>query len=104
MTQGFNEQSVLSDVVLPASLRQYQLKGIVAREHAGQIFAAWDTQLCRDVWIRRIHHQGENAAQILVEARLVATLKHPAFAKIHALEESAEDLFVIGEAMIGTFD
>ncbi len=102
MTQGFNEQSVLSDVVLPASLRQYQLKGIVAREHAGQIFAAWDTQLCRDVWIRRIHHQGENAAQILVEARLAAALKHPAFAKIHALEESAEDLFVIGEAMIGT--
>ncbi len=91
-----------SKMVLPESWHQYDLRAPISHGHSEQVYAAWDTRLCREVWIRRIQFRDDEARQILQSARLVAALKHPAFVKIHAVEAFEEQIFIVGEAVKGT--
>ena len=74
------------------SLGHYQLRQCLGEGGFGQVFEAWDEQLQRSVAIKRLKNVGgpEQAGSLLREARLAAGLKHPAFVKIHALEQGGQ--------------
>lgn len=101
MKQGFNEQAEMTDLILPEVLQQYELKSILSQDPSNLVFEAWDAQLQRSVSIRRIDCHDADAEQIFKEARLVASLKHAAFAKIHALETVGQHLYIVSEAIVG---
>lgn len=75
-----------------ASLGHYQLRQCLGEGGFGQVFEAWDEQLQRSVAIKRLKNVGspEQTGSLLREARLAAGLKHPAFVKIHALEQGQD--------------
>jgi eukaryotic-like serine/threonine-protein kinase len=75
------------------SLGHYQLRQCLGEGGFGQVFEAWDQQLLRSVAIKRLKNttSPEQTGSLLREARLAAGLKHPAFVKIHALEQGADN-------------
>lgn len=83
------------------ALKQYEIRSRLSVDHTGQVLEAWDTQLHRSVVIRQIQHLGAAGEQVLKQARLAASLKHAAFAKIHALEEAGDSLLIVTEAVNG---
>lgn len=83
------------------ALKQYEIRACLSVDHTGQVLEAWDTQLHRPVVIRQIQHLGAAGEQVLQQARLAASLKHAAFAKIHALEEAGDSLLIVTEAVNG---
>lgn len=83
------------------ALTQYEIRSCLSVDHTGQVLEAWDTQLHRSVVIRQIQHLGAAGEQVLKQARLAASLKHAAFAKIHALEEAGDSLLIVTEAVNG---
>lgn len=83
------------------ALKQYEIRARLSVDHTGQVLEAWDTQLHRPVVIRQIQHLGAAGEQVLKQARLAASLKHAAFAKIHALEEVGDSLLIVTEAVNG---
>lgn len=84
-----------------SALKQYEIRARLSVDHTGQVLEAWDTQLQRPVVIRQIQDLGAAGEQVLQQARLAASLKHAAFAKIHALEEVADSLLIVTEAVNG---
>ncbi|MQA37285.1 protein kinase [Rugamonas aquatica] len=54
----------------------------------GEVYEAWDTQLCRSVAIKCIKHVGGRSpgADLMREARLAASLRHAAFVKVYSLQ------------------
>lgn len=84
------------------ALKQYEIRSRLSMDHTGQVLEAWDKQLHRAVVIRQIQHLGVAGEQVIQQARLAASLKHAAFAKIHALEEAGDSLLIVTEAVNGT--
>ncbi len=84
-----------------AALKHYEIRSRLSSDHTGQVFEAWDKQLCRTVVIRQIQHLGAAEEEVIKQARLAASLKHAAFAKIHALEEAGDSLLIVTEAVNG---
>lgn len=84
------------------ALKQYEIRSRLSMDHTGQVLEAWDKQLHRPVVIRQIQHLGVAGEQVIQQARLAASLKHAAFAKIHALEEAGDSLLIVTEAVNGT--
>lgn len=99
---------------------QYRLGQRIRLDLDGELFEAFDTSLSRPVWIRkfplqRIFAEGqtysdavstvdqrEAAIETLRQRiRKVAGLQHPAFARIHNVEEVDENIFVVMEAVTG---
>lgn len=85
-------------------LAQYRVDKKLADGGFGEVFAAWDETLCRHVAIKRLrqrpHDQGSDAS-LLNEARLAASLQHPAFVKVFALERDATGLAIVMELVEG---
>jgi serine/threonine-protein kinase len=73
----------------PAALKHYQFRQRLGEGGFGQVFEAWDSKLLRTVAVKRLKPgvSGPDSSILLREARLAASLSHPAFVKIHALEE-----------------
>lgn len=84
------------------ALKPYEIRSRLSMDHTGQVLEAWDKQLHRAVVIRQIQHLGVAGEQVIQQARLAASLKHAAFAKIHALEEAGDSLLIVTEAVNGT--
>ncbi|MFZ6874270.1 protein kinase domain-containing protein [Undibacterium sp. Di27W] len=90
-----NEESV--------SLRHYEFKKRLGEGGFGQVHEAWDSKLCRPVAIKQLKAT-EGAAQttsLLKEARLAASLKHPAFVKIFAIEDEDNSHSIVMELVPG---
>ncbi|MFZ6654618.1 protein kinase domain-containing protein [Undibacterium sp. TJN19] len=85
------------------SLRHYELKQRLGEGGFGQVHEAWDTKLCRPVAIKQLKHLEGMAqpASLLKEARLAASLKHPAFVKIFAIEEEDDTQSIVMELVPG---
>jgi serine/threonine-protein kinase len=69
----------------------------------GHVFEAWDPALCRQVAIKQLkpdtaQAQGES---LLDEARLAASLRHPAFVQIYALEDDGRGQSIVMELVHG---
>lgn len=96
-----NEESV--------SLRHYEFKKRLGEGGFGQVHEAWDSKLCRPVAIKQLKAiagtEGPGSTiqttSLLKEARLAASLKHPAFVKIFAIEEEDNSQSIVMELVPG---
>ncbi|PXX45337.1 serine/threonine-protein kinase [Undibacterium pigrum] len=96
-----NEESV--------SLRHYEFKKRLGEGGFGQVHEAWDSKLCRPVAIKQLKAiagtEGPGSTiqttSLLKEARLTASLKHPAFVKIFAIEEEDNSQSIVMELVPG---
>ncbi|MFZ6778016.1 protein kinase domain-containing protein [Undibacterium sp. Ji83W] len=85
------------------SLRHYEFKKRLGEGGFGQVHEAWDSKLCRPVAIKQLKAV-ENAVpgtSLLKEARLAASLKHPAFVKIFAIEDEDNSQSIVMELVPG---
>ncbi|MBI1773192.1 MAG: protein kinase [Burkholderiales bacterium] len=85
------------------SLRHYEFKKRLGEGGFGQVHEAWDSKLCRPVAIKQLKAT-ENAVpgtSLLKEARLAASLKHPAFVKIFAIEDEDNSQSIVMELVPG---
>ena len=90
---------------LPPSLLHYEIRGQIDTSLSSSsfnLYQAWDSVLRRQVLIKVMPSLGANLEAMLNEARLVASLKHSSFFKIHALEQDGDSLFIVMEAVQGT--
>lgn len=82
----------------------YQLRRLLGEGGFGQVYEAWDTKLQRIVAIKRLkaHVLGAGSADLLGEARMAASLRHPAFVKIFSIDGDAEQQSIIMEFVDGS--
>ena len=82
-----------------ATLRHYLLGEQLGEGGFGQVFQAWDSKLERYVAVKRLK-SGEHRSQsrqALHEARAAASLDHPAFVKIYAIEDEEDPPSIVME-------
>jgi len=83
-------------------MQHYQLRRCLGEGGFGEVFEAWDSRLCRTVAIKRMKHGIARArADLLHEARMAASLQHPAFVRIHALEDDGGAPSIVMELVPG---
>ena len=85
------------------SLRHYEFKKRLGEGGFGQVHEAWDSKLCRPVAIKQLKASESTApgSNLLKEARLAASLKHPAFVKIFAIEDEDNSQSIVMELVPG---
>ncbi len=81
-------------------LLHYQLGHSLGEGGFGQVFQAWDTKLHRHVAIKYLKNISAGV-DLLKEARLAASLQHPAFVKVHALEQTNNSQAIVMELVAG---
>nr|WP_229258797.1 serine/threonine-protein kinase [Duganella flavida] len=81
----------------------YEVRDCLGEGGFGTVFAAWDNKLRRAVAIKRLKNLGDptQSARLVQEAQLAASLQHPAFVKIYALEDSGEAQSIVMELVHG---
>jgi len=89
--------------VVPGSGRpeHYELRARLGEGGFGVVYEAWDTRLHRSVAIKTIRHGSMASADLVREARLAASLHHPAFVKVHAIEDDGISQFIVMELVHG---
>lgn len=98
---------------LPDGLQHYRLDVCIADSDLFSVYQAWDSKLQRTVLVNVIRYSAEGSISdgvlddhsrnllYLQRARQVAALQHPAFSRIHALEEFDRYFILITEAIQG---
>lgn len=83
--------------------RHYRLDQRLGAGGFGEVREAWDEQLQRRVAIKRLTSTttAGHPASLLREARLAASLEHPAFVKIHSIEEDGSGHAIVMELISG---
>ncbi len=85
-----------------ALLGHYQVRAFLGAGGFGDVFEAWDTLLCRSVALKRLRTDtGPHDDRLIREARLAASLRHPAFIKIFALHQDAKGQSIVMELVPG---
>jgi serine/threonine-protein kinase len=79
----------------------YEFRTHLGEGGFGEVYEAWDTRLHRSVAIKTIRHGGPVGADLVREARLAASLRHPAFVKVHAVEDDGVSQFIVMELVHG---
>lgn len=81
----------------------YEIRDCLGEGGFGTVFEAWDSKLRRGVAIKRLKNLGDptQSARLVQEAQLAASLQHPAFVKIYALEDSGEAQSIVMELVHG---
>jgi eukaryotic-like serine/threonine-protein kinase len=84
-------------------IKHYQIVSCLGQGGFGKVFEAWDSKLQRSVAIKCLSADGllSPAADLTREARLAASLNHPAFVKIHALEDDENSQAIVMELVKG---
>lgn len=83
--------------------RHYRLGRNLGSGGFGEVREAWDEILRRRVAIKRLLGAGVpgHPGSLLQEARLAASLEHPAFVKIHSIEEDGAGHAIVMELIAG---
>jgi serine/threonine protein kinase/predicted Zn-dependent protease len=81
-------------------LLHYQLGESLGEGGFGQVFRAWDSKLHRHVAIKYLKNVSAGV-DLVKEARLAASLQHPAFVKVHALEQAEQSQAIVMELVPG---
>jgi len=83
--------------------RHYRLGKQLGAGGFGEVREAWDEHLRRKVAIKRLKTASAfgHPDSLLREARLAASLEHPAFVKIHAIEEDGSGHAIVMELISG---
>lgn len=98
---------VLSPSAKPASVfpdapSHYAFRARLGEGGHGEVHEAWDARLQRGVAIKRVKQDAIAAgADLMHEARMAASLHHPAFVKVHAIEEAGASQFIVMELVPG---
>lgn len=83
--------------------QHYEILSRLGQGGYGEVFEAWDSKLRRKVAIKR--HKAfdplHDAASLINEARLTASLQHPAFAQIFSIEEDDQSQAIVMELIEG---
>lgn len=84
-------------------IKHYQIVSCLGQGGFGKVFEAWDSKLQRSVAIKCLSADGllSPATDLLREARMAASLNHPAFVKIHALEDDDNSQAIVMELVKG---
>lgn len=84
-------------------LGQYQFRRLLGEGGFGQVYEAWDAKLQRSIAIKRLkpHVLSARAGNLLDEARLAASLRHPAFVKIFSIDGDADQQSIVMEFVDG---
>jgi serine/threonine-protein kinase len=88
---------------LEQELGHYKLLRVLGEGGFGEVVEAWDTRLQRSVAIKRLKPQLLSARpdDLLEEARLAASLRHPAFVRIFSIDGDRAQLSIIMEFVPG---
>lgn len=91
------------DLIAPPSTERYRLGKLLGNGGFGDVHEAWDPALQRSVAIKRlkpdlVRDQPDN---LLQEARLAASLRHPAFIQIYSLEDDGHSKSIVMELVGG---
>lgn len=79
----------------------YELRARLGEGGFGEVHEAWDGRLHRSVAIKTIRQAGSASTDLVREARLAASLRHPAFVKVHAIEDDDRGQFIVMELVRG---
>lgn len=77
----------------------YELRDCLGEGGFGQVYEAWDSKLRRPVAVKSIKQGG--GADLVREARVAAALRHPAFVKVHAIEDDGDTQSIVMELVPG---
>lgn len=85
------------------NLRHYQMGKSLGEGGFGQVRQAWDSKLQRYVAIKQLKSLDghSSTASLIKEARLAASLQHPAFVKVFAIEDEFDPPAIIMELVPG---
>lgn len=91
------------DLLATSSTERYRLGKLLGNGGFGDVHEAWDPALQRTVAIKRlkpdlVRDQPDN---LLQEARLAASLRHPAFIQIYSLEDDGHSKSIVMELVGG---
>jgi len=91
------------DLLATPSTERYRLGKLLGHGGFGDVHEAWDPALQRSVAIKRlkpdlVRDQPDN---LLQEARLAASLRHPAFIQIYSLEDDGNSKSIVMELVGG---
>jgi serine/threonine-protein kinase len=91
------------DLIATPSTERYRLGKLLGNGGFGDVHEAWDPALQRSVAIKRlkpdlVRDQPDN---LLQEARLAASLRHPAFIQIYSLEDDGHSKSIVMELVGG---
>ena len=97
-----SEATGAPDIVLGRGAPEhYEFRARLGEGGFGQVYEAWDTRLQRSVAIKTIRHGGSADVDLVREARLAASLRHPAFVKVYAIEDDGNNQFIVMELVHG---
>lgn len=87
----------------PPQFQHYQILSRLGEGGYGEVFEAWDSKLRRKVAIKR-HKTVDplrDASRLVNEARMTASLQHPAFAQIFSIEDDEQGQAIVMELIAG---
>jgi eukaryotic-like serine/threonine-protein kinase len=79
----------------------YEFRARLGEGGFGEVYEAWDARLHRGVAIKTLRHGGSAGTDLVREARLAASLRHPAFVRVHAVEDDGTGQFIVMELVHG---
>lgn len=91
----------------PDRIGRFEVKEEIGTGGMGTVYRAWDPQLLRDVALKRLHIAPGRPAEerrrgILEEARLAASIRHPAVVSVYDVIEHAGEHYLVQEFVVGT--
>lgn len=93
-------QPVLQDDTLSA---HYEVRRLLGEGGFGHVYEAWDAKLCRSVALKRLKQHADmlHPEKLLNEARLAASLRHPAFVRIFSIDGDGKSQSIVMELVEG---
>lgn len=79
----------------------YRIDGVLGSGGMGHVYLARDTQLHRTVAIKLVDPRRQSPQDLVREARLAASLDHPAICTIHGVDYLGEEPFLVMEHVKG---
>ena len=79
----------------------YRIDGVLGSGGMGHVYLARDTQLHRTVAIKLVDPRRQSPQELVCEARLAASLDHPAICTIHGVDYLGEEPFLVMEHVKG---
>ena len=81
----------------------YEVRRLLGEGGFGHVYEAWDAKLCRSVALKRLKQQADmlHPEKLLNEARLAASLRHPAFVRIFSIDGDGKSQSIVMELVEG---
>lgn len=94
-------QARITTLKIGETVAGYRIDGVLGTGGMGQVYLARDTQLHRTVAIKLVDPRRQSPQDLVREARLAASLDHPAICTIHGVDYLGEEPFLVMEHIKG---